>query len=632
MALKTRYLQVSDVMMFEYRMLGENDECSIQKPGSFFYTTLKNDHLALVSPVSYEVEETEDRTFKRLYEPLTLNTINHMAVPKDAKESLFYSFLDPDYEYVDSSLMSGLTDPNQVKTAQYLPYLNDVFNEIDCGVDTRWDSARMYFVNGYDFSNIYGMYMKVYIDNVDGTTETDKVIDLCNFFFNRETAFKLVQYLSNPIIFGNNVYDRYIEVNLPCIYDLVNQNESGLQESEYSNDLANLLQLQNGTVVKVSFAYILSDDKEVETIDVNISDLLNGANITSNLVNCTFTRSSSMKGSIPTSNINSDNLGVYIAECTDKPYLEFYGTWRDNPLTKEVVWKFNKGIRLYDTSLIKQEHAYEVDDDYSPEYDMKKWIAIHEIKASFCMDNAVVKEETYNMNQLFVSDKDPVKFYYRPTIFDENIGLYINNIQFVYTMRFVNVNDRVQFVKTASLSLSGNLQKFYGKGTTLTTAQLTPYKIFNKVVESHTTVNNAPATPVQQTKYVKVYYDSTNIVLDENGENSYGSYGYTLNMSQVPKLYKFVFKRMNNDGKYDFMDLTDGYYKLLYVDENGKKRFIDPTYSTNMNLYLGELEFAFNATDVELLQKVAEGSRKMSIVSYGDDETVSSMFDFLYTI
>ena len=65
-----------------------------------------------------------------------------------------------------------------------------------------------------------------------------------------------------------------------------------------------------------------------------------------------FTRSSVLNGIIPRVDLNSDNLGAYISECHDMPYLIFYATWRDKPLTAHTVWSFNKGIRLYDRSLI----------------------------------------------------------------------------------------------------------------------------------------------------------------------------------------------------------------------------------------------------------------------------------------
>ena len=639
MAKKTRYLQVSDIMMFEMTMLGDGDHSGIQNPTSFIYTRLMDGHTLLLSPVSYEcVERIDPSTNEIVYvkspSPMSLNNINHLAVPKDPQCSMWYSFLDPDYEYVDGEIMNQIIN-TQVKAKSYDRYLSNPVNSNSAPLeqyyssisDMRWDTARLYFVNGYDFSNIGGILMRITVDGNDRNGETERKIDLCDFFVTRSNAYRLVKYLSSPIMFGNNIYDRYIEVNIACLYDLINGNNGDPQSSMYPE-----VDVKANTTMKLSFSYVMENEMEVSTLEYTLSQLVNLSEVTTDMVECSFTRSSVLNGTIPVGNINSDNLGAYIAECTDMPYLVFYATWKDQPLTQNIVWQFNKGITLYDTSLIRQDYEYEVDPDYTAQSEvMKKWVCMHEIKCSFCMGSYVVKEETYSMTQIFMSDQDPDRFYYRPIIFDETVGTFIDNVQIVYTMRFMNVNDKVQFVKVASLSLSDGLEKFYAKGTSLTAKNLTPYKIYNKVVEhkhEHVGGQNGP----QRTKYVKVFYSSTEVVLDDNGNVTTGDYTYTLNVSQAPKSYKFTFKRIAPNGTYYHMDMSNSYFKLLYRDADGADNLIDPTYSQNMNLYVGELEFNFNSVTVNKLSAVEEGNRKMSIVAYNEDGSVSSMFDFLYSI
>ena len=312
------------------------------------------------------------------------------------------------------------------------------------------------------------------------------------------------------------------------------------------------------------------------------------------------------------------------------PYIMFYATWRDEPLTKSVVWRFNKGIRLYDVSKMRNTGEYEVGPDYEAEHSERKWMAIHEIKCSFCNNNRVLKEETYSMNQIFLADNDPVKFYYRPTIFDARDGRNINNIQIVYTMKFMNVNDKVQFVKTASLSLTGNMGKYFAKSTNLSYGDLVPFKVYNKIAETKQDIGQKN-TGIQKTKFIKTFYNSTDVYMEDDG-TSYGSYEYTLKMSVAPKSYRFVFKKMTPEGKYSYLDLTDGYYKLMFKDSANNIVTIEPTYSSNMNLFLGELEFNMSSGNLSKLEEVEEGDRKMSIVAYNEDGSVSSMFDFLYTI
>ena len=647
MALKSRFLQISDIMMFEYVMHEGPNNADESNPTSFIYTKLKDNHTLLLSPISYECVKTSDGEndkYKILKDPLTINTLNHTVIPTDEKDSMFFHFLDPDYKYVDESIMDELYY-NQIKPRMYNKHmvnpiepngypLSDYYSDI---TDVRWDSARLYFVNGYDFSNVYGIYMRISVNGNDikdskgNIVESDRVIDLCDIFINKSNFYKLCKYSVNPTMFGNNIYDRYIEVNVACVWDLI---QNRYNHEHYDTELFEILNIKDDTQVRLSFAYIMDEDMSTRILDLNEytdADKEKFPTIDTDQVVLEFTRSSVLNGTIPRVDLNSDNLGAYIAECQDIPYLIFYATWRDKPLTAHTVWSFNKGIRLYDRSLIRDDYEEEVGDDYEPEYDMKKWLVIHEIKCSFCMGDHVVKEETYSMTQIFVNETDADKFYYRPIIFDEAVGLYIDNVQIVYTMRLVNSHDKIQFVKVSTLSLYGNMSKYYVKGTSLKTADLTPYKIYNKIIEQKH--ENVPSVNnVQKTKYVKVFYSSTEVVLDDQGNVVNGEYNYTLTVSQAPKSYKFVFKTLGANGTYSYMDMSNGYYKLMFKDEGKETNLIDPTFSTNMNLYIGELEFNFNMTMLNKMAAVPEEDRKMSIVAYNEDGSVSSMFDFMYVI
>lgn len=657
---KTRYLQISDIIMFEINLLGEGDDCNKKWPTSFLTTKLKDDHTLLYSPVMYECDkiinpETGEYSYKLKKDPLSFNTINHIAVPKDAQCSGWYTFLDPDYKYIgpkddyahnssDDEEKTKVFKPNvenqiyydQIKARQYGEHtinptwsnvapLENYYSSIS---DVRWDYARLYFVNGYDFSNIAGFLMRITVD----CNEEGKYVDLCDFFITKASFYNIVQYMSSPIIFGNNIYDRYIEVSFGCLYDLIRlRDDSDANENTLFRDL----DIKENTQIKLSFAYILDDEIEYDHVEYNEEkkEQIDYPTVLFDEPNCSFTRSSEMHGTVPTQEITSDNLGAYIAECTDMPFLVFYATWRDKPLTKGIVWQFNKGIRLYDTSLIKKDSLYddEVTRDYEVNHDMKKWVCVHEIKCSFCMGEEIIKEETYTMNQAFISDTDPYMFYYRPIIFDEAMGMYIDNAQIVYTVRFMNVDDKVQFIKTATMSLYGDLTKYYAKGTSLKPSQMSPYKIYNKIVEAkqeYTGGNNGP----QKTKYIRVFYNSTDVVLDDQGNVVNGNYNYTLPLSQAPKSYKFTFKITGPNGTYSYMDLSNGYYKLLFIDDGGNTNMIEPTYSNNMNLYVGELEFNLNSSMINKLNAVPEDDRRMSIVNYNEDGSVSSMFDFLYEV
>ena len=51
-----------------------------------------------------------------------------------------------------------------------------------------------------------------------------------------------------------------------------------------------------------------------------------------------------------------------------------------------------------------------------------------------------------------------------------------------------------------------------------------------------------------------------------------------------------------------------------------------------MNIGLGELEFNLNTSVINKLKEVSPTDRKMSIVCYNTDGTLTSMYDMSFTI
>jgi hypothetical protein len=292
--------------------------------------------------------------------------------------------------------------------------------------------------------------------------------------------------------------------------------------------------------------------------------------------------------------------------------------------------------------LIKRESTYLVDEDYTPEYDMRKWVVLHEIECLFVnTENKIVKEETYSLSQLFTTPENEItKFYYRPIFFDEHEqnNLELNDLTIVlhYNMRLMNIEDSVQFVKKGSLTLSNsdetgdNINRFWGKGAKLPFADTLSYKVYNKIVETKQAITGASNVVGPQAKYVKVFYNVSNITLSvAQGDMADGN--YTLIISKAPRNYKFIFKQEDINGNRKYVDLTDSYYKLYAKDNNGNDIIIDPTYSSNMNLMLGELEFNINSTNINKLYNVAPADRYISVVAYNNDNSVSSLYNMRYT-
>lgn len=632
MSARTRYLQLSDTTMMEYVV----NETTYDKADSYIHTVLADGHHAIFSTVENEVVKIGTEYVKRdNADIITLNNILHMAVPADEKSSNLFYFINNDYSLVDENIYTELNSDNII-AKEYGKYckLNatgtslssdnseekfEIFNTIE---SLGFDVIKLYFVSGYDFSDIFAGLLRLSVPRNDG-----KFLDLCNFIYTKGIVHKYIKFMTKPIIFGNFIYDKYIEIAVPSIKNFykVSYNDKTLGDILLGDDGNNAYEPN----VRILFSYIDEDDKKISDINVYDRNILLE---TYKNVKCIFSKTNSISGIIPTQNLTSDNLGVYIAESPDYPYLEFYGTWKGEPLTNDIVNKFNISIKLYDRAYVRKEATYEVSKDYEVGSNLNQWVVIHEITSELIDTNLnIVKTETYSMSQIFLpTDTDTPRFYYRPILFDDqSLSLEGLTLHIKYLMRFINVEDGIQFLKQGSLSLT-DLNKYNIRLAKLN-FNTTPYKVFNKIVENKQTLALTNTSNKLKSKYVKVFYDSTQITLDVNGE-AYGNNAYTLVLSRSPKNYKFTFKQRDFNNNLKYFDLSDAYYKLYVKESNGNEIVVEPTYSNNMNIGLGELEFNLNTSIINKLKEVSPTDRKMSIVCYNTDGTLTSMYDMNFTI
>ena len=632
MSARTRYLQLSDTTMMEYVV----NETTYDKVDSYIHTVLADGHHAIFSTVENEVDKIGTEYVKRdNADIVTLNNILHMAIPADEKSSNLFYFINNDYSLVNENIYTELNSDNII-AKEYGKYCKLNTTETSLSKDSSeekfeifntneslgFDTIKLYFVSGYDFSDIFAGLLRLSVPRNDG-----KFLDLCNFIYTKGIVHKYIKFMTKPIIFGNFIYDKYIEIAVPSVKNFykVPYNDKTLGDILLGDNGNNAYEPN----VRILFSYIDEDDKKISDINVYDRNILLE---TYKNVKCIFSKTNSISGIIPTQNLTSDNLGVYIAESPDYPYLEFYGTWKGEPLTNDIVNKFNISIKLYDRAYVRKEATYEVSKDYEVGSNLNQWVVIHEITSELIDTNLnIVKTETYSMSQIFLpTDTDTPRFYYRPILFDDqSLSLEGLTLHIKYLMRFINVEDGIQFLKQGSLSLT-DLNKYNIRLAKLN-FNTTPYKVFNKIVENKQTLALTNTSNKLKSKYVKVFYDSTQITLDVNGE-AYGNNAYTLVLSRSPKNYKFTFKQRDFNNNLKYFDLSDAYYKLYVKESNGNEIVVEPTYSNNMNIGLGELEFNLNTSIINKLKEVSPADRKMSIVCYNTDGTLTSMYDMNFTI
>lgn len=644
MSVKTRYLQLSDTTMMEYIV---NETIMPNNADEYVYTKLLDGHHFVFSQILNEVnmiqeEPTGSYSYvkKNTADIKTINTIAHTAVPVDGKCSEFYMFLNNDYQYTDFDPVTFLPlSDKSIVVQEYSKYLvspdgsEKKISSLHTSDSTGYDRIRLYFVSGYDFSDIYAAMLRISVPRCDG-----EFLDVCNFVYTKGTAYKFVEFLTKPIIFGNFIYDKYIEIRVPSIrnFHKIRTGDTTLGDILLGGPADKAAASTN---LKLVFSYI--DESDVKITDATAKQFRDRTyeqienelpSETYSDVNCIFSRTNSIKGTIPTQTMTSDNLGLYIAENPDSGFLEFYGTWKGSPLSSDVISNFNRTIKLYDRAYIKQDATYEVAKDYVPGENLKQWIAVHEITTELLdTDLNVHKSDTYSMTQVFTRDNtETTRFYYRPVFFeDSNLSIKDKVLHINYLMRLINIEDGVQFVKQGSLSLT-DLNKFRANLNRISVAT-NPYKVINKIIENKQEIVSQSNISSLKSKYVKVFYNSTQITLDENG-TAYDNGTYTLQLSRAPKNYKFVFKQRDFNNNLKYFDLSDSYYKLYVKESNGNEIVIDPTYSNNMNLGIGELEFTLNVNTINKLREVNPEDRYISIITYNTDGSMSTLYDMRYII
>ena len=139
--------------------------------------------------------------------------------------------------------------------------------------------------------------------------------------------------------------------------------------------------------------------------------------------------------------------------------------------------------------------------------------------------------------------------YYKPLLTDSGDIERTYNIHIDYTARLMNTRDMVQFFNTATLT-SITPEIYYTNTAVTAYTDLVPFKIYNKIIENkHEVKKNISVVP--KVKYVRTFYNSTDVVLEGADGTYYSSNNIIVHFSKVPKNYKFVIKNRQSDTVYD---------------------------------------------------------------------------------
>ena len=443
-----------------------------------------------------------------------------------------------------------------------------------------FDIIRIHIISGYNFDDISGFLLQLRAKGNDGTLK-----DLSNFtWINQVNGNSAIKFSSNALFLSNRFYDKYIELKIPSV---------GKLGSDTVSPLAIALDIQTLSDLYITYSTIADMDKDTYIVSELISLQLP---ITS----------------------AADNFNCLITQSTAGDFIEFYATWKDT-IIGEYIGDIESGrIKLY-TSNNPNDNYEEFTNTYGTE--SAKWVVIHELQIWEQIPGANILTQKYSFTQ---ADNFMAPNYFRPVIKNSDIA---SSYTVEYVCRLMNRMDGTQIIRKASFASTD--PKKYGKFfTRINVDNFIPYKIFNRIEgESHTAITGiAP----QKTKFVKVFYDTTHVLLNTGNEILPQGTG-PLFLKNGDGTYVFKFDKLNTDAgnEYSNVDLSGSYnYALLFILDDNSKIEISPTYSSNMNTTLGELEFKIMENQVYKLLKQVNNT--YSIIVKNSDGTQYTFYEGLF--
>jgi hypothetical protein len=443
-----------------------------------------------------------------------------------------------------------------------------------------FDTVKVHIISGYSFDDVAGFLLQIGAESSSGN-----LINLSNFtWIDQVNGTDVIKWTSNALDLGGKFYDKYIEFQIPSVQEL---------GGDQTTQLGLTLNVKPLSDVFITYSTIG---------DINLDNY-----VVSELISL----------QLPVTSV-ADNFNCLIAESTAGDFIEFYATWNDI-IIGEYIGDIESGkIRLY-TSNNPNDNYQEFSDQYGA--GAQKWVVMHEIQVWEQIPGANIMTQKYAFTQ---EDNFNLSNYFRPVIKNSDIAA---SYTIDYICRLMNRMDGSQIIRKASFASTD--PKKYGKTfTRLNVDNYIPYKVFNRIEgETSTTIIGGGA---QKTKFVKVFYDTTTVMLNTNNEILPQGTG-PLFLKRGDGLYSFKFDKVDTEtGNQSInVDLSGIYnYILSFTLDDNSKIEVLPTYSNNMNTTLGELEFKITGAQTDnLLQQTNNG---YSIIVKNPDGTQYTFYEGVY--
>jgi len=493
------------------------------------------------------------------------------------------------YGITNNTLLLSSGSANQGRTSWYTPLIQSNVGSFFTSYYTnhqsitgttlyQHDTIRLHTVVGYNFDDIAGFILQVGAYDV-----SSNFVSLSNFTWAKQFSGSLVtdvlHFSPNTLQLGNKFYDKYIEFKVPSV-----QNLGG----DTTTTLGQTLNIRALSDVVMTFS--------------NIGVINNNSFVVSN----------TNKFQLPVTS-PADSFGAFIAESTAGDYIEYYATW-NGVIIGSVMNDIESGvIKLY-TSNNPNDNYAEFANQFG--YDAAKWVLLHDIYVYEQIpgptggSSLLVQKLSFTQEDNFSSPN-----YFRPVLPDADIS---SSYSIIFTCRLINRMDGTQIIRQASFS-STNPTKYGRYFTKLNVSNVLPFKVFNRLEPEKAVIAND--NKQKEIRYIKVFYDTTNVYLNQNNELQEQGTG-SLYLKNDDSVYKFNFIKIDDNNQRVAVDLSGFEYILSFTLSDNTTIEIPATYSENMQTTAGQLEFKIQKKDLtKILNNTTDKTFNIMVYNNAGDKS-----------
>jgi hypothetical protein len=439
--------------------------------------------------------------------------------------------------------------------------------------DVIYDKIKLYIQSGYNLEGTDGIIFSVkYANQVVGDYTT-----VAQILFTKDNLFD-INYEPNPILLGDKVYDKYIEVKVPNLQRMTNDY---LAASGSPSTLANTLAYK---ITSDNLGFQIGTPILIELREISTIELSEGYENYITTLRTAY--------NLPQEDLFGDvNCTVY--ESTQGDFFEYYGTYQGSFIGDFIYFQNSIGNNylLYNEIIVTEQ-----------------------IGVDFI--------ETYRSTSLQTGNYDS------PNTFRPVLKYAESDVSYTltYNMKLVNQADNSSILRTSTLTMNDP-----GKwGYTITPLQIStqpePQVIYNKIVNQVTQIMpQVPEVLIQKVEKkvpYPVFYETNQIFLE-----SYPNPTSTLDISSsgnltlqiVPNVENFFRFRVYKSNSKDQLDTLYSYtYSMLFTDISGNAIKV-PLYNELSDISKSELAFKI---DVATTQKILTSQRTSFSIIY-DTEVIN---------